>query len=226
VIREIVVAGQDGRMHEFVAALPVGDEDRQQLDFLLAAHRLTSVVRLNRLLDGSRGETSAEHSWHLALMALILAPHVAPGVDLARVMTMLLLHDVVEIDAGDVPIYDEQARVDIVDAERAAARRLFGLLPDRQGVDLLALWHEIEDGQTDDARFAKALDRLQPLLLHWAGGGGVWTERAVTVEQERRLMSVIERYWPPLGPVAAALIDDAHRRGMLAHPPDDGNATG
>ena len=199
-----------------IDGLPVPPGLRQQLGFLLAAHDLTAVVRLNRLLDGSRGETSAEHSWHLALTAITLAADVAPGVDLARVVTMLLIHDLPEVYAGDVPIYDEAARAAVAEAEWEAATRLFGQLPAEQGAEMLALWHEFERAETADARFAKAIDRLQPLLLHCAGDGAVWAERGVTVEQERRLMSVIEAYWPALGPVATALIDDAHRRGLLS----------
>jgi putative hydrolases of HD superfamily len=201
---------------DLLDSLAVPPAQRQRLDFLLAAHELTAVARVNRLLDGSRCETSAEHSWHLALAALALAPDAAPGVDLGRVLAMLIVHDLPEVYAGDVPIYDEQARLDIVAAEEEAATRLFGKLPGEHGARLLALWHEFEAAATDEARFARAVDRLQPLLLHWASDGAAWAERRVTVEQERRIMSAIDRYWPPLAPVAAALIDDAHRRGMLA----------
>jgi putative hydrolase of HD superfamily len=197
-------------------ALAVPATQRQRLDFLLAAHDLTAVVRVNRLVDGSRCETSAEHSWHLAVAALALAPDAAPGVDLGRVLAMLIVHDLPEVYAGDVPIYDEQARLDIAAAEEEAAARLFGKLPGEQSAHLLALWHEFEAAATDEARFARAVDRLQPLLLHWAGDGAAWAERRVTLEQERRIMSAIDRYWPPLAPVAAALVEDAHRRGMLA----------
>lgn len=194
-------------------ALPVAD--RRRLDFLLTAHRLTSVVRVNRLLDGSRGESSAEHSWHLALAAVVLAPRFAPQVDLARVVTMVVLHDLVEVDAGDVPIYDEQGRRDVVALEQAAAERIFGRLPSDQAGELLGLWREAEAVETDDARFAKALDRLQPLLLHWAGDGAAWAARGVTVGQERRLVGVVHDYWPPLGPLVDDLISDAQRRGLL-----------
>jgi putative hydrolase of HD superfamily len=196
--------------------LPVPDPARRQLDFLLESHRLTGIVRLNRLLDGTRGESSAEHSWHLALTATILAAEHAPGVDLGRVVTMLIIHDLVEVEAGDVPIYDEQSRVDIVAAEQRAAVALFGRLPVDQGAELLALWHEFEAATTDEARFARAIDRLQPLLLHWASDGAAWAQRGVTIAQERRLMAVIEQFWPSLGPLADSLVTDAHRRGMLA----------
>jgi 5'-deoxynucleotidase YfbR-like HD superfamily hydrolase len=196
--------------------LPVPDPTRQQLDFLVTAHTLTGVTRLNRLLDGSRGESSAEHSWHLALTAMVLAREHAPDVDLGKVLTMLTIHDLVEVEAGDVPIYDEQARIDVVADEKRAAERLFGRLPGRQGADLLELWHEFEAAQTSAARFARAIDRLQPLLLHWAGDGAAWAERNVTVTQERRLMAAIGAYWPSLAPVGRALIDDAYHRGMLS----------
>lgn len=196
--------------------LPVSEQIRRQFDFLLTAHELTGVTRLNRLLDGSRGETSAEHSWHLALTAIVLAADHAPDVDLGRVMRMLIIHDLVEVEAGDVPVYDEQSRADVAADEERAAVRLFGRLPDGQGAELLGLWHEFEEAATGEARFARAIDRLQPLLLHWASDGAVWASRQVTVEQERRIMASIDRFWPSLGPLATTLIDDAHRRGMLS----------
>lgn len=197
-------------------ALAVPGPHGRQLDFLVAAHGLTAVSRVNRLLDGTRGESSAEHSWHLALMALVLAGAHAPEADLGRVVTMLIIHDLVEVEVGDVPIYDEQARVDIVAAEHEAAVRLFGRLPTADGDWLLGLWREFEAAETTDARFARAIDRLQPLLMHVASDGAAWAERGVTSAQERRLMGAIEGYWPSLGPVAETLIADAERRGLLA----------
>ena len=194
----------------------MAESTRRQLEFLVTAHSLTGVTRLNRLLDGSRGETSAEHSWHLALAAAVLAREHAPDVDLGTVLTMLTIHDLVEVDAGDVPIYDEQARIDVAAEEERAATRLFGRLPPDEAERFLALWHEFEAAQTSEARFARAIDRLQPLLLHWAGDGAVWSERNVTVAQERRLMAVIGEFWPSLAPACQALIDDAHSRGMLS----------
>jgi putative hydrolases of HD superfamily len=202
-------------MNPLLATLPLPEQTRMGFDFLLTAHRLTEVVRVNRLLDGSRGETSAEHSWHLALAAAVLAGDHAPTVEVGRVLTMLIIHDLVEVEAGDVPIYDEQARIDIVAEEERAAARLFGRLPAAEGGRLLRLWREFEAGETDEARFARAIDRLQPLLLHWASDGAAWADRAVTVDQERRIMGAVERYWPSLAPAAHALIDDAHRRGLL-----------
>ena len=129
---------------------------------------------------------------------------------------MLTIHDLVEVEAGDVPVYDEQARIDVVADEEMAAIQLFGRLPGSQAGQFLHLWHEFEATETDEARFARAIDRLQPLLLRWAGDGGVWSERKVSVDQERRLMAVIGKHWPSLAGTAQALIDDAHRRGMLS----------
>jgi putative hydrolase of HD superfamily len=202
-------------MDEPFDGVGVAAVDRRRLSFLVAAHGLTGVQRLNRLLDGSRAETSAEHSWHLALTALVLEDYAGPTVQILRVLRMLLVHDVVEVDCGDVPIYDSDGRAAVAEAEEIAARRLFGLLPESDASNLLSLWREFEDAESDDARFARALDRLQPVLVHWAGGGVVWRERRITEDQERRILASIELYWPPLVPLAAALIEDAVSRGML-----------
>lgn len=195
--------------------LSVDAVTRARVDFLVVAHGLTLIERVNRLLDGSRSETSAEHSWHLALTALVLASEHAPEVDLEEVLTMLLVHDLVEVDAGDVPIYDTAARAAIEAVERAAAQRLFGLLPAEQGARLHAAWEAFEAAATPEARFARAIDRMQPMLVHWAGDGGAWAQRGVTVAQERAFVETITAWWPSLGPVAAAIVDDAVARGML-----------
>jgi putative hydrolase of HD superfamily len=202
-----------------LSSLPVTEADRARLTFLVTAHALTGVERLNRLLDGSRAETSAEHSWHVALSAIMLREHAGPTVSLERVVEMLLVHDVVEVDVGDVPIYDELEREAVAALEDGAAERLFGLLPAPDGAAYLALWREFEEATSDDARFARALDRLQPILVHWAGGGVVWRERGITKQDERRMLGLIDGYWPPLLPLARALIDDAFARGMLVSLP-------
>jgi putative hydrolase of HD superfamily len=193
----------------------MAEADRARLTFLVTAHALTDVQRLNRVLDGSRSETSAEHSWHLALSAVVLSEHAGPTVALARVVEMLLVHDIVEVDVGDVPVYDTAERLAIAELEERAADRLFALLPEPEGSYYRDLWREFEDAETDDARFARALDRLQPILVHWAGGGIVWRERGTTLDDERQLLAVIEQHWPPLTPLATALIEDAVERGML-----------
>lgn len=158
-----------------------------QFAFLNEADRLKSVLRATTLVDGSRRENSGEHSWHLALYALILADQAQPGVDITRVIKMLLLHDLVEIDVGDVPIHSADGKAHastaVQDAESRAADRLFGLLPADQGPELRALWAEFEAAETPDAIFAKSLDRVQPVMANLMSGGGTWIEYNVTAEQ-------------------------------------------
>jgi putative hydrolase of HD superfamily len=191
----------------------------RRLRFVLEADRLKSVLRRTRLLDGSRHENSAEHSWHLALMAVLLADTAAARVDLLRVLSMLLVHDVVEIDAGDTFCYDADANLDREEREQLAADRLFGLLPDGEAREMRGLWEEFEAGETDDARFAVALDRLQPLLLNAAGGGGSWREHAVTRAQVLRRMEPIRHGAPALWGYVARTIDEACAAGHIA--PDE-----
>ncbi len=204
--------GSHSRAHEL--RLPIND--RQRLEFLETAHRLTLVERLNRLLDGSRPESSAEHSWHLVLAAIVLADDLPPGLDLLRVVQMLAVHDIPEVLAGDVAIFDEQARIDIEADERAAAGALFGLLPARLADRLSGLWQEFEAAATPEARYARAIDRLQPVLVHWAGDGQAWASRKITVAQEQRITDMIASFQPELTAIAGALIDNAAARGMLA----------
>ena len=164
----------------------------QQLAFLLEADRLKQVERRTAIIGGSRRETTAEHSWHLGLFALVLAEHADEPVDVARVLAMVLVHDLVEIDAGDTFAYDEAGYETKAAREQAAADRLFGLLPGEQGIELRALWEEHEAGATADARFANALDRLQPVLLnHAAGADAPWVRHGITYEQIVRRNVVI-----------------------------------
>ncbi len=170
-----------------------------QIAFVLEADRLKSVVRATTLADGSRYENSAEHSWHLALSALVLADQAPEDVSIDRVIKMLLLHDLVEIDAGDAPIFAEVDSAAIEAAEKKAAQRIFGILPANQGADLLALWSEFEAAKSPDAVFAKSLDRFQPPLLNLASGGGSWTEYSVTLDMiEERVAPKIKRGAPAL----------------------------
>ena len=158
-----------------------------QFAFLNEADRLKSVLRATTLCDGSRRENSGEHSWHLALYALVLADQAAPGVDINRVIKMLLVHDLVEIDVGDVPIHSANgaahASAETVAAESRAATRIFGLLPPDQRDHLRALWDEFEAALSPDAIFAKSLDRVQPVMANLQSGGGTWIEYNVTAEQ-------------------------------------------
>ncbi|HEX8692546.1 MAG TPA: HD domain-containing protein [Longimicrobium sp.] len=191
----------------------------RRLGFVVEADRLKGVLRRTRLLDGSRQENSAEHSWHLALMAVVLADAAGAPVDLGRVLRMLLVHDVVEIDAGDTFCYDASANLDRAAREELAAARLFGLLPDPEGGELRALWEEFEAGRTADAAFAVALDRLQPLLLNFHAGGGSWREHGVTRAQVLARMAPIERGAPALWPFVVRTIDRACAAGFVAPDP-------
>ncbi|MGB3406114.1 MAG: HD domain-containing protein [Jannaschia sp.] len=163
------------------------DDLDARMTFLLEADRLKTVSRATRLADGTRFENSAEHSWHLTLFALTLAPHAPTGVSIDRVIRMLILHDLVEIDAGDVPIFaagTQDTRTQDA-AEARAADRIFNLLPQAEAQAFRALWDEFEAARTPDAIFAKSLDRFQPPNLNLANGGGSWTDYDVTEEEVR-----------------------------------------
>jgi putative hydrolase of HD superfamily len=164
----------------------------EQLAFLREIDQLKRVVRQSPLLDRSRKENSAEHSWHLAMYALLLQEHAAGPVSADRVIRMLLIHDIVEVDVGDTPIHRTTTGTSQADLEDAAAVRLFGLVRGAQGAGLLALWREFELGESDDAKFAKALDRVQPLIVNIHTDGGTWRENGVTLDQ------VLERYGPTI----------------------------
>jgi len=157
----------------------------QQLGFLIEADKLKSVIRGTTLNDNSRHENSGEHSWHIALYALVMAEHAAKSVNVDRVIKMLLLHDLVEIDAGDVPIHSDAARAPAAQdaAEQAAADRIFGLLPQDQSTAFRALWEEFEAASSDDAIFAKSIDRVQPVVSNLKSGGASWITYNVTRQQ-------------------------------------------
>lgn len=192
-----------------------------QLRFLLAADRLKTVPRQSPLTDRSRRENSAEHSWHVALMAFVLAGYAPPDANPARVMTMLLIHDLVEVYAGDLFVYaDKAAQTRQQAAERAAADRLFTLLPPPQAAHVRALWDEFEERASPDAKFARALDRLQPMLINMVTGGGSWADHGITADQVLTKVALIEDGSPALGEYARGMIASAVRQGILAPAPD------
>jgi putative hydrolases of HD superfamily len=155
----------------------------RQLEFLLEVDRLKGVLRRSYVLAGERRENSAEHSWHLALAAMLLAEHANERVDVARVVAMALVHDIVEIDAGDTFVYDERGALDKAEREQRAAERLFALLPAPQSQEFRALWDEFEEARTAEARFAAALDRLLPILANLATDGRAWREHGISLER-------------------------------------------
>jgi putative hydrolases of HD superfamily len=192
----------------------------QQLRFVTEIGRLKGVLRQTMLTDPRRRENSAEHSWHLAVAALTLADHAPPGIDIGRVIAMVLVHDLVEIDAGDLFLYaDEAQQARQEEAERAAAERIFGLLPPDQAAAFRGLWDEFEERRTPEARFARGLDRLQPMLENLNAGGGTWQEHGITADQVLLKVRLIEDGSPALGRYARDLVARAVAAGILAPGP-------
>ena len=187
----------------------------RQLAFLLEIDKVKQIARQTLIADGSRRENDAEHSWHLAVMAAVLAEYGPPDLDLARVLRMLLVHDLVEIDAGDTYCYDAAACETQHDRELKAADRIFSLLPPDQAADFRALWDEFELCDTPESRFAAALDRVQPILLNYHTQGKAWRERGITRAQVIDRNHHIEHGAPALWTYIRTLIDDAVAKGYL-----------
>jgi putative hydrolase of HD superfamily len=202
--------------HTAIALESLEPELAARLRFVLEADSLKSVLRRNSITDGSRRENSGEHSWHLALMALVLAPHSDAPIDIARVVEMLLVHDLVEIDAGDTFVYDDAARAMKEELEQRAADRLFALIPGEAGTRLRARWDEFEAGATAEARFAHSVDRLAPLLLNHANRGNVWAEHGITATRARAYNAHIAEGAPDLWTAAQTLIGDAVENHWIA----------
>jgi len=188
----------------------------QQLAFILEIDKLKSILRQTPITGPERRqENDAEHSWHIAVIAALLAEYAPTAIDVARVIRMLLIHDIVEIDAGDTFAYDVAGYSDKEERESRAADRIFGLLPADQTAELRALWDEFEAAATAESRYANALDRLQPLLLNSRTGGGSWTNHRVTRAQVLTRMEPVRHGTPELWPVVLAIVDDASARGWL-----------
>jgi len=185
-----------------------------QVAFLREADKLKSVLRASRLIDGARRENSAEHSWHVMLYALVLADQAAPEVRIDRAIRMLLLHDLVEIDAGDAPIHGAVDHAAMAAKEIAAADRLFAMLPNDQAQDFRALWDEFEAAETPDALFAKSIDRIQTPVGNLASGGGTWADYNVTLDQmDTRVGIPVDKgtpgIWAWLRPQIKAFLGDS-----------------
>jgi 5'-deoxynucleotidase YfbR-like HD superfamily hydrolase len=178
----------------------------RQLEFILEIDRLKSVLRQSYLIDSDRHENSAEHSWHLAVAAMVLAEHAKEKIDVGKVTRLVLVHDLVEIDAGDTFIYDDAANVGKAAREQEAANRLFGLLPKEQAQTFLALWREFEDRKTPEAKFAFALDRLMPILHNVFTQGRSWKEHGIRQEQALTKNRPIEAGSPVLWRAVESLI--------------------
>ena len=189
----------------------------RQIDFLMEIDKVKTILRRNRVVsDPERRENDAEHMYHFAMMAMILAEYANESVDLLRVLKMILVHDLVEIDAGDAFIYDAQAQVGKRDREELAADRIFGLLPADQEQEIRALWEEFEAEETAEARFAAAIDRLQPLMCNYHTQGGAWREYGVKRDDVFARNSKIARGSTELWTHVSRVLEDAAAKGYMA----------
>ncbi len=196
--------------------IETGNERLQaQLAFLLEMDKMKNIRRQTYVLHEDRKENDAEHAWHLAMLALVLHEYAKEPVDLKTVLATVLIHDVVEIDAGDTYAYDEAGNATKAAREQKAADRLFGLLPAEQGNGLRRLWEDFEAGSTPEARFAAALDRIQPLLLNYTKGGLSWQEHGTKRSQVAGRMQPISDGSEQLGSLAAQIIAQAAAEGLL-----------
>lgn len=188
----------------------------QKLEFIKEIDKLKSILRVNLLANGQRRENSAEHSWHLALMALVLQDYVDdPQMDLLKALKMALIHDLVEIDAGDTYAFDTKGHEDKVERENKAAERLFQILPPSIGEELHTLWDDYEEGLSPEAKFIGALDRLHPFLQHMANEGIIWRERKMKRSLLLTRMIEVKHKCPALWPIVETSITEAIQKGWL-----------
>ena len=195
-----------------------GDRLRAQLRFILELDAAKAVLRRSYVTDEQRRENDAEHMWHVAVAAMVLAEHGNVELDRIRLVEMLLVHDIVEIDTGDTIVYDAGARANKVDHERLACQRIFGLLPGDQAERFCDLWEEFEERSTPEAKMAAAIDRLLPLLCNRVTEGRSWREHGITADRVRELNSQIDRGSHQLWSAASAIIEDAVTSGHLLEP--------
>jgi putative hydrolase of HD superfamily len=191
------------------------DKLKKQLAFIVEIDKMKSVYRLSLLMDKSRRETDAEHSWHFAMAAMIFAEYADESVDINRVIKLALVHDLVEIYAGDTPAYDVQGYADKPQRETAAADKLFSILPEGQAQELHSLWREFEEMETPDAKYAAALDRFMPLLGNYMTDGHTWAQNHVHEEQIYKRMAIIETAIPKLWPYVRQVIRESVEKGHV-----------
>jgi putative hydrolase of HD superfamily len=187
----------------------------KQIEFIKEIDKVKYIQRKTRLFNSDRNENDAEHSWHLALMAIVLAEHSNEPIDIFKVIKMVLIHDIVEIDAGDTFIYDTNKSHSNTNEERLAANRIFGLLPKEQANELIAIWEEFEAGETNEAKFAKTMDRLEPLLQNTSNNGGTWNEFGVDYNKVYEKKKIIKDGSNTIWKYAEELINDSVEKGIL-----------
>ncbi len=202
-------------MADFLYESNINDDFNKKLEFLVLLDKMKSIYRQTLLADKSRRETDAEHSWHIAMMAMLFAEHAPEGVDRDRSVRMCLVHDLVEIYAGDTFCYDAKAGKDKKEREEKAAQKLFSILPEKDGEELKSLWIEFEEQSTPDALFAASLDRLQPIINNILTDGHTWRKGKVVRKQVEERMSVIERGFPLAWQTVVKIIDEAEKKGYF-----------
>ena len=191
------------------------DRLRKQLSFILELDKMKNLYRQTYVLHEDRKENDAEHSWHLALMTFLLAEYANYQVDVTKVMKMVLIHDVVEIDAGDTYCYDAEGNKSKAEREEKAARRIFGMHPEDQYNEFYELWREFEDSHTKEARFAAVLDRLQPLLLNYTRKGISWQEHGIKKDQVLKRNVEYFAESDKIAELITSILDDATEKGWL-----------
>lgn len=191
----------------------------KQISFIKEIDKLKYIQRKTKLFNSDRHENDAEHSWHLAMMALVLAEHSNRPVDILKVVKMVLIHDIVEIDAGDTFLYDTLKNHTNTREELAAAKRIFGLLPEKQAEEFVEIWKEFEDGITDEAKFAKSMDRFEPLLQNTSNNGGTWTEFNVDYQKVYDKKKAIKDGSASIWDYAENLINESVKKGILKKTP-------
>lgn len=191
------------------------DRLKKQVEFIMEVDKLKGIMRRSRITVDDRRENDAEHSWHLAMMAPLLVEYVPEEVDLLKVFKMLVIHDLVEIDAGDTFAFDEIGYVGKFDRELEAAKRIFGILPDDQSKELLDLWHEFEDGTSIEGKYAAVIDKMQPFILNSHTGGRSWKENNVTKTQVLKRMNIIQQVSDELWNYFLELLDSAIAKGLI-----------
>lgn len=189
---------------------------KKQIEFIIEVDKLKQIYRQTLLMDGSRNENDAEHSWHLALMAMILHEYSPKkDLDITKVLKMLLVHDLVEIYAGDTFCYDEEANLNKTERELKAAERLFNLLPPDQSQELRALWDEFEERKTPEALFAASLDRIQPLICNYLTGGHTWVKYGVKSDKVLERNLLVKEGAPELWKLVEEIVEDSIKMGIL-----------
>lgn len=187
----------------------------KQVEFIKEIDKLKYIQRKTKLFNSDRNENDAEHSWHLAMMAMVLANHSDKPIDVLKVIKMVLIHDIVEIDAGDTFIYDSVKNHSNTDEELIAAKRIFGLLPTTQAEELINIWQEFEDGKSNEAKFAKAMDRFAPLLQNTSNNGGTWKEFNVPYQKVYEKKKIIKEGSASIWSYAEQLINESVEKGIL-----------